>query len=435
MNTIDKFFYLIIFSFLLLSPKDLWSQITPIKIHEGRSDLGPCEPSVALNPGNTDQIVIGSVLDHVYSSEDGGQNWQIQSLQSPYGVWGDPCVVADHEGNFYYFHLSNPAGKGWRTADLLDRIVVQKSSDGGKNWTKGASIGYHDQRHDQDKEWATVNPSNNHLYVSWTEFDKYKSTRPQDSSYILFSRSTDQGEKWSEAIRINQKAGNCLDNDLTVEGAVPAVGPDGQIYVAWAFNDTIYFDRSEDEGRSWLIEDKKVAAQPGGWTFDVPGLDRCNGLPITACDLSSGSHRGTLYVNWVDIRNGEEDTDVWIAKSTDGGERWSAPIRVNDDPPGNHQFFSWMTVDQASGYIYVVFYDRRHSKDNHTNVYLAYSKDGGETFANLRLTEKAFLLEEKAFFGDYNNIAAHNGIIYPVWTQIDDKTLSIWTARIRQEEL
>lgn len=435
MATIKKFLCLVMFSFFLLCPRDTWSQVIPIKIHEGRGDLGPCEPSVAINPNNTNQLVVGTVLDYVYSSGDGGQHWQIQTLQSPYGVWGDPCVIADYDNNFYYFHLSNPAGKGWRSADLLDRIVAQKSSDGGKNWTKGASIGYHDERHDQDKEWAAVNPKNNHLYVSWTEFDKYKSTRPQDSTYILFSKSTDQGESWSKAIRINQKAGDCLDDDLTVEGAVPAVGPEGQIYIAWAFNDTIYFDRSINEGKSWLTEDKIIAAQPSGWNFEIPGLERCNGLPVTACDISQSKHRGTVYVNWVDLRNGEDDADVWIVKSTDGGEQWSDPIRVNDDEAGHHQFFTWMTVDPTSGYVYVVFYDRRHSQDKHTDVYLAYSKDGGETFTNVRLTEEAFLLEEKNFFGDYNNIVAHDGIIYPVWTQIEGKILSIWTARIRQEDL
>ncbi|MEK6476480.1 sialidase family protein [Catalinimonas sp. 4WD22] len=411
------------------------AQITPIKIHEGIRDLGPCEPSIAINPNNTDQIVAGSVLDNVYYSEDGGLTWQIQSLNSPYGVWGDPCIIADYDNNFHYFHLSNPGGKGWRTADLLDRIVAQKSTDGGKTWTGGTSIGYHDKRHDQDKEWATVNPQNNYLYVSWTEFDKYESTRPKDSTYILFSKSTDKGESWSEAIRINQKAGNCLDDDLTVEGAVPAVGPKGEIYIAWAFNDTIFFDRSEDDGQSWLAQDKVVASQPGGWTFEVPGLERCNGLPVTACDLSQGEHRGTVYVNWVDLRNGEEDADVWIAKSTDGGEHWSEPIRVNDDEAGHHQFFTWMTVDPVSGYVYVVFYDRRNTEGNDTDVYLACSKDGGETFTNIKLTENPFLLEEKAFFGDYTNIAAYDGIIYPIWTQIDGKKLSVWTVRIREDEL
>jgi hypothetical protein len=426
-----KPFLPVLFFFPLLT----FAQITPIKIQEGIGRYGPCEPSIAINPNKPDELVAGSVLNNVYFSQDGGFSWKTQKLKSPLGVWGDPCLIADYQNNFYYFHLSNPEGQGWRSAALLDRIVVQKSSDGGQYWTEGTGIGYHDQRHDQDKEWAAVNPQNNHMYVTWTEFDQYESSLPQDSSYILFSMSSDQGESWTEAIRINAKAGNCLDDDLTVEGAVPAVGPKGEIYVSWAFNDSLYFDRSLDEGQSWLEEDKVIAAQPGGWSFAVPGLERCNGLPVTACDISEGEHRGTIYVNWSDLRNGEDDADVWIAKSTDGGDSWSAPIRVNDDAPGHQQFLTWMAVDPISGYVYVVFYDRRRFNDNRTDVYLAYSIDGGESFKNIRVTREPFLLEEQGFFGDYNNIAAYNGLIYPIWTQMDGRKLSVWTARVRQEEL
>ena len=420
---------------LIFSPGLLLAQIVPIKIHEGSSPYGPCEPSIAINPKNPNQLVAGSVLNNVYHSKNGGLRWKKQKLESPLGVWGDPCIIADYNNNFYYFHLSNPEGKGWRSAALLDRIVVQKSSDGGKSWSKGTGIGYHDQRHDQDKEWAAVNPQNNHIYLTWTEFDQYESTLPQDSSYILFSMSADHGESWTEAKRINAKAGNCLDDDLTVEGAVPAVGPNGEIYVSWAFNDSLYFDRSLDGGETWLENDKIVAAQPGGWTFAVPGLDRCNGLPVTACDISEGEHRGTIYVNWSDLRNGEDDADIWIAKSTDGGDSWSDPIRVNDDAPGHQQFLTWMAVDPITGNVYVVFYDRRRYDDNRTDVYLAYSTDGGKNFKNMRITEDPFLLEEQGFFGDYNNIAAYDGNIFPIWTQMDGRKLSVWTARIRESNL
>ncbi|MEZ5146518.1 MAG: sialidase family protein [Bacteroidales bacterium] len=67
-------------------------------------------------------------------------------------------------------------------------------------------------------------------------------------------------------------------------------------------------------------------------------INRCNGLPITVCDLSGGPNNGTIYINWSDQSNGEDDTDVWVVKSTDGGDTWSEPMRVNDDPPGKQQF-------------------------------------------------------------------------------------------------
>lgn len=421
----------------LLELHDSYGQsITPIKIHESVQRYGPCEPSIAINPADPMNLVAASVLNNTYYTTDEGKTWSKQIVSSPFGVWGDPCVIADQEGNFYYFHLSNPEGKGWQSDALLDRIVCQKSTDQGKSWSDGVEIGFHNSRHDQDKEWACVDPRNNHLYVTWTEFDKYKSPLPEDSSYILFSRSTDGANSWSEPVRINQKAGNCLDDDKTVEGAVPAVGPDGQIYVAWAFDDTIYFDRSTDGGKTWLPQDRTVAAQPGGWNYAVPGLKRCNGLPVTIGDISDGPHRGTIYVNWTDQRNGTEDTDVWIAKSTDGGDTWSEPIRINNDAKGHEQFLTWLTIDQTTGYLYTVFYDRRQYDDNRTDVYVAYSTDGGESFTNVRLTEQPFRLEEEGpFFGDYNNITAYQGNIYPIWTQMNGKKLSVWIARIRQEEL
>ncbi|MDZ7847455.1 MAG: hypothetical protein U5L96_12150 [Owenweeksia sp.] len=73
----------------------------------------------------------------------------------------------------------------------------------------------------------------------------------------------DFGKSWSEAKAINQLPGNCLDGDSTTEGAVPAVGPAGQMYVAWGFNEKIYFDKSEN-GDHWLKNDRVVAGQPGG---------------------------------------------------------------------------------------------------------------------------------------------------------------------------
>ncbi len=420
--------------FLFLS--GAYGQIVPVKIHEARQRYGPCEPSIAINPANPSNIVAASVLNNVYYTSDGGRHWYQQEVSSPFGVWGDPCIVADAQGHFYYFHLSNPAQKGWVSDELLDRIVCQKSTDQGKSWSEGVGIGYHDGRHDQDKEWACVNPTNGHLYVTWTEFDKYESKLPTDSSYILFSQSTDGAHSWSEPVRLNQKAGNCLDGDQTVEGAVPTVGPEGEIYVTWAFNDTIYFDRSTDAGKTWLRQDKVVATQPGGWSYGVPGLARCNGLPIISCDISEGPHRGTLYVNWTDARNGQKNMDVWIARSTDGGDTWSAPVRVNNDSSQHPQFLTWMTIDPTTGYLYTIFYDRRHYDDNRTDVYVAYSSNGGESFTNVKITKRPFLLEEEGpFFGDYNQIAAYQGVIFPIWTQMDGKKLSVWTARIRQQAL
>jgi len=414
------------------------SSFPNILLDDDTKGYAPCEPSIAINFTHPDTIVAGAILNKVYYSYDGGKNWESNKLAGEYGVYGDPCLVSDYQGNIYYLHLSNPDGaRGWESRKL-DRIVCQRSEDGGSSWEVAGFMGNHHPK-DQDKEWAVADPQTGALYATWTQFDKYESQEESDRSNILFSRSLDQGETWSPARLLSQVSGDCLDDDQTTEGAVPAVGPEGQVYVSWAVNEKIYFDRSLDGGETWMEEDIEVAKQTGGWTLDIPGILRCNGLPVTVCDLSDSVNRGTLYVNWTDQRNGENDTDVWIAKSTDEGMTWSAPVRVNDDSTSSHQFLSWLTIDQTTGYLYCVFYDRRayatNKVSNKTDVYLAYSTDGGETFTNVKISEESFTPISWVFFGDYNHISAHMGKIFPIWTRMDSGKTSVWTSNIDAKEL
>ena len=124
------------------------------------------------------------------------------------------------------------------------------------------------------------------------------------------------------------------------------------------------------------------------------------------------------------------DTDIWFIKSNDGGLTWGDRKRVNDDPPGKQQFFTWMTVDQSNGYLYFVFYDRRNNSGNLTDVYMAVSKDGGESFQNFKISVTPFNPFSSVFFGDYTNISAYKGIVRPIWTRLDGGTLGIYTAII-----
>jgi hypothetical protein len=238
------------------------------------------------------------------------------------------------------------------------------------------------------------------------------------------------GQSWSPPKRISRRAGDCLDSDNTVEGAVPAVGPNGEIYVSWAGPLGLIFNRSFDEGVTWNDTNIFVTDIPGGWDFPIPGISRANGMPITCCDISSGPYAGNLYINWSDQRNGSSDTDIWFVRSTDGGLTWCAPKRVNDDPPGKHQFFTWMTVDQVTGFIWFIFYDRRERTGNLTDVYMAVSRDGGETFQNFRVSDSPFNPNSGIFFGDYTCIAAHGNIVRPIWTRLQNTALSLWTAQV-----
>lgn len=399
-----------------------------VTIMEGSSFIGPCEPTIFVSPIDQNIIIAGSVLDNIHFSTDGGKTWTNKKLKSSYGVYGDPVTIMDAKGKMYYAHLSNPEGKAYNSEGFLDRIVVQTSNDG-VTWTDG-SFPINDLKKDQDKHWLFASPLDNTILMSWTEFDKYGSKEDHCKSRILFSKSTDQGKTWSDAMALSEMEGDCIDDDNTTEGAVPVVGIDGTYYVVWSYGEKIYLDVSKDHGKTWLKSDKVIATQPGGWSFDIPGISRCNGMPNISVDHSKGKNRGTVYVSWADQRNGVGDTDVWLISSKDNGNTWSKPIRVNDDEKGKQQFFSWMDVDAVTGNIFIVFYDRRKYIDNSTDVFLAYSTNGGATFINKKISESSFIPNKDVFFGDYNNISAYNGVVRPIWTRLDQGKLSVHTALI-----
>ena len=425
-----KFIYSSLLIFLL-SQVNIFSQYPNILVDNTNS---PEEVTIAINPVNPNILAAGANIDQFYRSTNGGLNWsESQLISNNLGVWGDPVVLFDSSGFLYYAHLSNPISGWW-----IDRIVVQRSTNNGISWNDGVGIYQGVQPQAQDKEWLAVDhsrsPYRGSIYATWTEFDSYGSSNPNDSSRIRFSKSTDQGLTWSPAKVISDASGNCIDSDNTTEGAVPAVGPNGEIYVAWAGPVGIVLDKSTDGGQTWG-QDIFVSDMPGGWDFDVSGIYRANGLPITMCDISNSPYRGHVYVVWSDQRNGATNTDIFMAKSTSGGTTWSTPVRVNDDNTTRHQFFVWSTIDPSTGHLWFVFYDRRNTTGAATDVFVAKSTDGGTTFENFKISETSFTPTASIFFGDYSNIAAWNGKIYPMWMRLNNNQLSVWVSIIEDSTI
>ncbi|MBI3950337.1 MAG: exo-alpha-sialidase [Acidobacteria bacterium] len=161
--------------------------------------------------------------------------------------------------------------------------------------------------------------------------------------------------------------------------------------------------------------------------------------PTMAVDTSNGPRRGTLYLVWADGRNA--DADIMFSHSTDGGQTWSSPVRINDDPMGNgkDQFFPWISVDSTNGNIVVMFYDRRNNSENLiVDVYTTRSTDGGATFEpNFQVNTESFNpMNVGAVFldpliGDYNGLVTYGNTAYPVWTDTRQGSQDIFGARVR----
>ena len=245
----------------------------------------PNEPSIIVNKANTQNIVVAENSTRYYVSNDGGYTWTQKTISSNSGYCCDPSLNSDAQGNLYFFHLSYPASNG----SWIDRIVCQKSFDNGNSFPQDTYTGLNPPKK-QDKQWAVIDPATGNIYVTWTQFDQYGTSDASKFSNIHFSKSTDGGQTWTTPLQLNEVSGDCVDSDNTVEGAVPAVGVNGEIYVSWAGPAGLVFDKSTDGGQTWLTHDiliDDINSAGGGWDYMIPGLDRCNGLPVTKCDLSN----------------------------------------------------------------------------------------------------------------------------------------------------
>ncbi len=393
---------------------------------------GAAELSVAINPADPENIVIVSlaegppegpgITNFAYVSGDGGRSWTTVAQPNPdRRTQGDDAVTFDAQGRAFHSYISFEGIRLPRPTKAWNGIFVSRSDDGGVSWGDPVPVVDHINTVEpfEDKPWIVTDnietsPNHGNVYLAWTRFDVYGSSDPADSTQILFSRSVDGGESFSVPHQISDSGGDAVDSDDTVEGAVPAVGPEGQVYVAWAGPRGIVFDRSLDGG--WTFgEDRVVATNPGGWDIPLPGMVRHNGMPVTGVDLSLGGDRGSVYVNWIDERNG--DTDVFVIASRDGGESWGDPVRVNDDPVGNGraQLFTWMAVDPVDGSLSVVYLDRPAAEGNAQGVALARSTDGGRSFQSTPIDQEPFTCPESVFFGDYLAVAAFGGRVVAAW--------------------
>ncbi|HEX9190212.1 MAG TPA: sialidase family protein, partial [Vicinamibacteria bacterium] len=142
---------------------------------------------------------------------------------------------------------------------------------------------------------------------------------------------------------------------------------------------------------------------------------------------------GQVYVAWVDCPADQECTtvnpDIYLARSTDGGQHFSARVLVSDDGPGAYANAPRIATS-AGGTIYVVWHDDRATtpSDQSWDVYLSRSTDGGLTFSpSVRVNEHV----ANAYQYEPDLAVGPDGTIYASWQRYAyDGTLGQWDSDV-----
>lgn len=384
--------------------------------------INPSDPDHVLQSNNSTQNPVGQLYGaNYFFSLDFGQTWG-GSVQGAGGAnSGDPTTAINLSGRQFVGYIHSNYGQG------------VSYSDNGTTWTPvlcsnaGGGGGILDKNH----MWIDNSPTSpyvGNLYNAWTDF-----YGPNDTE-IEIMRSTNAGVSWVNKLNISSAINAGSHN----QGVNIQTGPEGQVYVVWAVYDgwptdetVLGFAKSFDGGATYQPATRIISNIKGIRNTTAGKNHRVNSFPSMAVDISGGEHNGAIYIVWANVGvpgiNQGPDVNVYMIKSTNQGQTWSTPIKVNQDPSGlgRKHYFPWITCDPENGTLSVVYYDDRNVGGSKCEVWCSNSFDGGQTWEDFRVSDVDFTPAPigglaGGYMGDYLGIAARSAKVYPVWT--DNRT-------------
>jgi hypothetical protein len=284
--------------------------------------------------------------------------------------FGDPSVIwRALDGFFYVTSIDSSGGLNiFRSTDDCTTMVFLALAHSGTS---------------DDKEMLGVdnNPTSPHygrIYMGWTNFT---TGRIQDT----FS---DTGTSWSTPVSLS-------GTGVTVQGAWPAVAPDGTVYMGWVRWDpyfsgpiSIEIAKSTNGGTSWSLVTDPMSGKTNPYLQSAEtacGRPALNGniryLPSPQIVVSPDGTLNAVYSYDPDTRGVGDVINVYYRRSTDGGTTWNTEVQLNDDGTLRDQFFPTISAG-PTGRLVATWYDRRLDSGNLLFTYwMRSSEDGGATWS------------------------------------------------------
>ena len=426
------------------------------------------ETPIAVNPKNSQQFIVGANDWNrndgcaVNATSDGGKTWT-PTLPDGFipGVTkytndptvgdsvdgtgsgdfgGDPAVAWSADGTTAYYACYSYVVSGY--GSYKTRLLLSKSTDGGKTWLNGKTEGDDKQPltvvaqwdqygitkgstgQFQDHESIWVDPKDGTIYITWAQFHGNGSNSP-----IYVAVSTDGGNKFStpaqitaSTVRSNQDARIVSNGEhafLTFDNGVQ--GGKGTV---------MYVSESWNAGVTWgppvqIAKFQNPVCLFPPYCFNISGTPfRGPGsYPVPAFDPIAKR----LYVAFSDIVDAK--AQLFLASAPENGvsdvKQWKT-IQMAPGATGDRINVE-MSIEQGSGRIDFISQDRSYSDNRLVDITYGKSFDGGVSFTTQRVTRTGYNpglygvpsgSGFRPFIGDYNGIVSLASKAAFAWTGI-----------------
>jgi len=164
---------------------------------------------------------------------------------------------------------------------------------------------------------------------------------------------------------------------------------------------------------SWVESDSKILSKrsiDGGSTFgtnvDFSNDANCCSSPAAA------SFQNNVYVAWSSYQDHTSNDDILFRKSTDGGATFSDTINLSNTPDRSFQ----AAIAVSGNEVYVVWSDG--TQDNH-DILLRKSTNGGASFGST-----INISEDLQGYSEQPSIAVNGKNVYIVWRESSSNPFS-----------
>ena len=433
---------------------------TPTNVDVSQRHGSESEETVAVNPTNSNNIVIVTNVDHPAAglfegvSFNGGRTWTTKLIGDNDNLKDaccDPSLSFDNYGNLFLTYLYN----------IEVQVPIALSTDGGLSFNLIANI---------------AKPPMQSLSASGERrglfrfVDQPTITAGKGEVWLVFNGGgpiVATGAKVSGFGKVGAfitpevvpGTNNCTYGDV-------AIGPSGQVMQVCSLTESgqgggkLFVNVDPDGlgsagfGTAVFVTDTHV----GGFDFIPAQPDRSiDAEPGLAWDRTGGPHNGRVYLVYtLEQPNESNNMDIYVRFSDDNGATWSGPVRVNDDKTKNSQFLPKISLDPTTGNLAVVWYDSRKDlgtggagdtdgvPNDDAQFWGAFSTDGGQTFTtNIQIsagTSNSHDSGNAIDYGDYTGLSFYKGIAHPAWADNSNSTrnnpdgtlhgLDIYTAAV-----